>query len=196
MVDEALLLRRSRQGDQRAFEEIVRRKRNGVFWTAYRVVGSEDAARDVSQAVFLRLWENLPRIRADKPLDPWLHRVTVNLGIDAYRKTRSLRRRVRPLVGTEADYRRAGPQEGGSPDATLSQEEIQRVFDRLADRLSPMQRAVFVLMGIERKSAEEVGALLGVRPSTVRNHLLHARRHLRRGLRRWYPEYWRRWSRE
>ncbi len=196
MVDEALLLRRCREGDREAFEEIVRKKRNVVFWTAYRVVGNEETAKDVSQAVFLRLWGNLSKIHPDKPLDPWLHRVTVNLGIDEYRKIRSRGRHVRVLQDGEADFLESRVGAAESPDSAVAQKEIQRIFDRLADRLSPMQRAVFVLMGVAGHSAQEVGSLLGIRPSTVRNHLLHARRHLRSGLRKLYPEYWRRGTRK
>ena len=82
MTDLSLLIRRSLEGDMEAFEQIVRRSRNRVFWTAYNIVGNEEAAKDVSQAVFVRLWKQLGKFRKDRPLDPWLRRMTVNLGID------------------------------------------------------------------------------------------------------------------
>lgn len=63
------------------------------------------------------------------------------------------------------------------------------MFDRLSARLTEKQRTVFLLRGIEGMSSKEVGEILGCRASTVRNHLLAARRKLRQELVRLYPEY-------
>ena len=187
MTDLSLLIRRSLEGDMEAFEEIVRRRRIRVFWTAYNIVGNEEAAKDVSQAVFVRLWKQLGKFRQDRPLDPWLRRMTVNLGIDAYRKSRRERDLFEPLVEEPPV---TGPSPALlSPEAELARTEIQSIFDRLAGRLSPMQRAVFVLVEVEGQRAEEAGTILGIRASTVRNHLMNARRQLRRNLRQFYPEY-------
>jgi RNA polymerase sigma-70 factor (ECF subfamily) len=188
-ADDALLIRKSRQGDLVAFEEIVRRKRERVFWTAYRIVGDEDAAKDVSQTVFVRTWRNLRKIDPDRPLDAWLHRTTVNLAIDAYRKSR---REVRMFDHFEPESGSGRPDSipgAASPETALAHAEVHDIFQRLAARLSPMQRAAFVLVEVEGNAADEAGRMLGVRPSTVRNHLLNARRQLRRHLRHLYPEY-------
>lgn len=187
MIDLSLLIRRSLEGDMAAFEEIVRRRRTRVFWTAYNIVGNEEAAKDVSQAVFVRLWKQLGKFKQDRPLDPWLRRMTVNLGIDAYRKSRRERELFEPLVEEPSV---SGPFPAlFSPETELAGTEIRSIFDRLARRLSPMQRAVFVLVEVEGHRTEEAGTILGIRPSTVRNHLMNARRQLRRNLRQLYPEY-------
>lgn len=188
-ADEALLIRESLRGDLVAFEEIVRRKRERVFWTAYRIVGDEEAAKDVAQTVFVRTWRNLHKIDPDRPLDAWLHRTTVNLAIDSYRKTRREVRMFEPIESGTRPRRADRSPSGESPDAALGHAEVQDIFNRLAGRLSPMQRAAFVLVEMEGYSAAEAGHMLGVRPSTIRNHLLNARRQLRRHLCSLYPEY-------
>ncbi len=66
---------------------------------------------------------------------------------------------------------------------------MQRIFLRLARRLSPQQRAVFVLREMSGLDTGEVATVLRLAPSTVRNHLHQARRILRRGLAALYPEY-------
>src|SRR2546425_6302167 len=72
-------------GDEAAFETLIRRKRERVFWIAYRIVGHEEDAREIAQATFVRLWRVLGKYRADQSFDTWLYRITTNLAIDRYR---------------------------------------------------------------------------------------------------------------
>lgn len=183
MTDEARLIARAAAGDRQAFEELVRSRMERVFWTAFQVVGDEDEARDVAQQVFIRLWTILPRYRPGQPFDTWLHRITVNRAIDAWRRNRARRE------GPESEAAQAVAPLSGGPDAALDRDEVQRIFLRLARRLSPQQRAVFVLREMNGLDHQEVARILGLSPSTVRNHLHQARRTLRRGLAALYPEY-------
>ena len=89
----------------------------------------------------------------------------------------------------EPEASRLPARDGPAPHHQLERDELQRVFQELAEELAPQQRAVFVLREMEEHSSEEVAAILGISPSTVRNHLFQARRILRRELRRRYPEY-------
>jgi RNA polymerase sigma-70 factor (ECF subfamily) len=74
-----------------------------------------------------------------------------------------------------------------SAEAVVDTAELQRAFLRLASQLAPKQRTAFVLREIEGQDTAEVARIMGVAESTVRNHLLQARRVLRRGLERDYP---------
>jgi RNA polymerase sigma-70 factor, ECF subfamily len=183
-VDEKELIERSRRGDLAAFELLVREKRNQVFRIARQIVGEDDGAKDVAQMVFIRLWETLGRYREGGSFNAYLHRITVNLAIDFVR--RQARSEPAERMSPEAlDRIAAVSPTGGEP----SPGEIQRIFRRLAGRLSPKQRAAFVLREIEGMSTEEVAAILGTSDSTVRNHVHAARQVLQDGLRRFYPEY-------
>ncbi len=79
------LVRKAAGGDERAFEALVRRKRERVFWIANRIVGNEEDAREIAQSVFIRLWKVLPKYDPAQSFDTWLYRITVNLAIDQYR---------------------------------------------------------------------------------------------------------------
>jgi RNA polymerase sigma-70 factor (ECF subfamily) len=74
-------------------------------------------------------------------------------------------------------------------DDSPSPGELQRIFEVLSRRLSPKQRAAFVLREIEGIPTEEVSEILGMRQSTIRTHVQEARRILQEALRRSYPEY-------
>jgi len=190
-MDELQVIRLARDGDQDAFEELVRLKRDKVYWTAYQVVGREEDARDISQTVFLRVWRSLDRYDEKYAFNTWLHTITVRLAIDF------LRRQGRKQALTdEFDETLPGePAAGGSrptlpdQDRQLQTGEVQRLFNRLAGYLTERQRSIFVLREFQGLSMKEISKIVGCRESTVRNHMFQARAVLREKLKRHFPEY-------
>ncbi len=184
--EDQALVDRIRAGDRDAFEELVRRKRDWAFRLARRVVGQDEDARDVVQLAFLRLWKKVRGFRGGSEFDPWFHRIVVNLAIDLVRRESARRR-------SQADWAGEQTRPGGSGEQELPSglrtQEVSRIFDELAACLPPRQRAIFALREIEGMSTDEVAKLMGIRSSTVRNHLFQARTTLRRALQARYPEY-------
>src|SRR5262249_46263679 len=134
------LVRRAAEGDEAAFETLVRRKRERVYWIAFRIIGDQEQAREIAQATFIRLWRSLAKYDPAQNFDTWLYRVTVNLAIDRYR-SRGPARAFLPLEGgpgepgeeTHADTRTEGPFEA------LRGAELARIFESLASRLGEKQ---------------------------------------------------------
>jgi RNA polymerase sigma-70 factor (ECF subfamily) len=182
-MDESELIRAAARGERSAFDELVRLKRERVVRVAMQITGDLDDALDVAQGVFLKLWGSLDRYDPHQRFDTWLHRITVNAAIDSLRAS-GPRGRLQSLpdAGAEpADLRAL------DPERRLDLGRLQRAFLHLAAGLAPKQRAVFVLKDIEGIETAEVARILGVTESTVRNHLLFARRTIREGLERSYP---------
>ncbi|PYQ11228.1 MAG: hypothetical protein DMH00_08835 [Acidobacteria bacterium] len=184
-MEERELIRRAQGGDLPAFEQLVRGWRDQVFRIARQIVGDEEGAKDVAQMVFIRLWQGLGRYREGGSFAAYLHRITVNLAIDFHRQ----QARRHPTDSWDPVALDQIPSRPQDPNASLAPGEVQRVFRVLSARLTPRQRAVFVLREIEEVSTEDVAEILGMRQSTVRNHVLEARRILREGLARLFPEY-------
>lgn len=164
----------------------MQQKRGGVVRTAYQITGSLEDAQDVAQSVFLKVWQGLGRFDLARRFDTWLYRVTVNASIDVLR-SRGPRGALQAVALEEepADPDTTGP---ALSEQRIDGERLQRAFLRLAARLAPRQRAVFVLRELEGNGTAEIAAILEVTESTVRNHLLQARRALRAGLEREYPD--------
>ncbi len=177
------LIRAAASGDRRAFEDLVLRKRDRVVRTAYQITGNLEDAKDVAQGVFLRLWRVLQRFDLTKRFDTWLYRITVNAAIDSIRE----RGPKGTLQALPDDAGERLPDPASGPDASFDLKQLQRAFFRLAAQLAPRQRAAFVLKEIEGLETADIARTLGVTESTVRNHLLQARRILREGLRKDYP---------
>lgn len=183
MRDEGELIRAATAGDRTALDALVRLKREQVVRVAYQITGDWEDAVDASQAVFLRVWKSLGSYDPRRRFDTWLYRVTVNAAIDLVR-SRGPRGLMQPLPD---DLAQPARERGGTAESALDLAELRGAFSRLAARLAPKQRAAFVLREIEGLETAEVARVMNVAESTVRNHLLHARKVLRAGLEREYP---------
>ena len=186
MRDELELIRAAAAGDRRAFDELVRLKRERVVRTAYQITGDLDDALDVAQGV---LPEAVAGPRTVRPASPLRH-----LAVQDHRERRHRhaplprpsRHAAAACPTTPAELEPLADRVGRGARSTWRR--LQQAFLRLAGALAPQQRAAFVLREIEGLETAEVARVMGVTESTVRNHLLQARRVLRAGLERDYPD--------
>lgn len=172
-------------GDERAFDELIRRKTRSLLQVVTRITRDREEARDIVQAVFLRVWEKRRRFDPKWSPNTWIFRIAVNLAIDQVRWRQTRQQALRPL-GT---HLRSLKTPGARTLADLEDREVSEILERLSEGLTERQRLVFLLAGVERLGSDEVGQILGCKASTVRNHLFAARKHLRQELGRQYPEY-------
>ena len=186
MRDESELIRAAAAGDRDAFAELVRLKRERIVRTARQITGDLDEAMDVAQVVLVKLWKGLDRYDTRRKFDTWIYRVTVNAAIDHLR-SQGPRSQLRPLPEPGEGAEPAADERGVDERVDLGR--LQEAFTRLSAGLAPQQRAVFVLREIEGLSTAEIARVLDVADSTVRNHLMQARRLLREGLARDYPDW-------
>jgi RNA polymerase sigma-70 factor (ECF subfamily) len=173
--EDTFLIARARQGDLRAFEEIVRLYQRRVYGVALRIVRAHDVADDVAQETFVRAWRSLDRFELGRPFGPWVCRIAANLAVN---HVRSPRAREEGLPEGHAETR--GPDPG--PLAAVLDDEARRVLDQAVGELPAEQRAVFVLRAVEEMSYEEIAGALGISPGTVMSRLFRARERLARAL--------------
>lgn len=173
----------ARSGEMAAFETLVRRKTSKVYSLCYRVVGNSEDAKDISQLVFVKLWENLEKYDASFTFDTWLYRMVTNVAIDFLRSRQSRE------SATNSALRLVKTTNEGEQNASLERKEISRVFDEVTRGLSEKQKAIFVMREMEDIPSSEISKILGLRESTVRNHLFNARKVMQKALRVKFPEY-------
>jgi len=185
--DDRQLVQTIRGGDADAFETLVRRKTSKVYALCYRIIGNAEDAKDISQLVFLKLWENLEKYDAQYAFDTWLYRMVTNVAIDFMRNKQSRDNAVNSnlrLVKTSAEEEQT---------VSVQRKEVENVFNEIATVLSPKQKAIFVMNQMEDLPSAEIAKILGCRESTVRNHLFNARKLMQQQLQRRYPEYAQLW---
>jgi RNA polymerase sigma-70 factor (ECF subfamily) len=185
--DDRQLVQTIRQGDGDAFEQLVRRKTSKVYALCYRIIGNAEDARDISQLVFLKLWENLEKYDPHYAFDTWLYRMVTNVAIDFMRNKQSRDNAVNSnlrLVKTSTDAEQT---------VVVQRKEVESVFEQISDALSPKQKTIFVMNQMEDLPSAEIAKILGCRESTVRNHLFNARKLMQQQLRKRFPEYAQLW---
>ena len=190
-MDDQDLIRRAAAGAIEAFEDLVERRRERIFWIAYHVVGDTELARDVAQEVFLRLFRVIHRYRSGASFDAWLYRIAFNLAIDALRRERPHRGSAHLDPAADDSPAAIDPslRQSTGPPEELRAREVRRIFTELSSMLPEKQRLAFILREIEGLPTSEVAAVLRSTESTVRNQVLQARRMLQEELRRRFPEY-------
>ena len=159
----ARLVEQARRGDNAAFDALVGLDGDRCYAIAYRVLRDVDRAQDAVQSAFLQVWQELPRLREPARYDVWLHRIVINACYMEARRHRRWRLHVRAL-----------PIEGPlSGDPTLTVDD-RDVIDRAFARLSPEQRAVFVLHHHAGMPLADVADVVRAPLGTVKSRLHYA----------------------
>lgn len=181
--DETALLARLREGEDAAFETLVRSHSTRLFSVARRVVGTDEDARDVVQDAFLSAFRAVGSFHGDARLSTWLHRIVVNT---ALMKLRSRRRRpeesIEPLLpGFQGDgHFTEQLQDWNEPvDQTLSRAETRALVRHRINELPESFRTVLLLRDIEGLSTEEAAKALETTANAVKIRLHRARQALR-----------------
>ena len=168
-----------RRGDEAAWRELVRRHTRKVFGLAYRFAGRVDEAEDLTQEVFVKVYERLERYRADTgSFGTWLMTVARNHAIDHYRRRRE--ERLRTFDAAEDLERFASREE--RQDRSLEREERARLVRRAVRSLPRELREALVLCDLQGLAYEEIAESLGVPLGTVKSRINRGRLELARRL--------------
>ena len=171
--NDVALAETARNGDERAFEELVRSHQRIAFRTAYLLTGSAADAEDAVQAGFVKAWAALPRFRPGSPFRPWLLRIVAN---EAHNRRRSEGRaealRLRAGRGLPGD---AAPSPVGAALSLERREELLAAVRRLDER----DREIVTCRYFLELSEDETAKVLGIRRGTVKSRTARALARLR-----------------
>ena len=174
MTDEdAALVKRARNGELRAFEQLVERHRRVVFRVAARVVGTAEAD-DVTQDALLRAYHRLDSYRGEGSFRSWLLRIVHNAALN------HLDRRVPEPIGGSDDIERTVAAGGGSrePVSRLERRERAQRLELKLRALRPEHRSVLVLRDLEGMAYEEIALITDSPLGSVKGRLHRARNEL------------------
>jgi RNA polymerase sigma factor (sigma-70 family) len=174
---ESELVERARQGDEGAYESLVRAHQHIAFRTACLLAGSAADAEEAAQDAFVKAWRALPRFRAGAPFRPWLLAIVAN---EARNRRRAAGRRA-GLVPRVAAERRSGEAAPSPEAAALAAGEREALLAALA-ALGDRDRDVLALRYLLDFSEEETAAALGCRRGTVKSRTSRALARLRTEL--------------
>ena len=175
------LIERCLKGDQRAWDEIVRLYWRKVFNVAYKFVGRQDEAEDLTQDIFLKLFKSLKTFDRRANFSTWLISVSRNLCIDHYRSMR----REHDVVTHDVDVvSLARPSALDSPHVALERRDRVALLRAALDKLAPSLRTAVMLRDIQELSYQEIAEKLGVPEGTVKSRINRGRAELARQIAR------------
>src|SRR5438270_6940788 len=179
--DETEVLSLAREGDVKAFSELVRRYEGKIFRLAQHITGNREDAEDVLQETFLKSYEHLDQFQGNSKFYTWIVRIAVNQALMKLRKrktdkTVSIDENIDTGEDTIVREIAAWVED---PEQRFSREELGEILESAIQSLEPPYRSVFVLRDIEDLSTEETAEALGLSVPAVQSRLLRARLQLR-----------------
>jgi RNA polymerase sigma-70 factor (ECF subfamily) len=175
------VIERCLEGDQAAWEQVVRQHWRKVFNVAYKFVGKHDEAEDLTQEIFLKIFRSLHTFDRRANFQTWLISVSRNLCIDHYRSVR----KERETIDRDVDAGDLSPvsRELG-PYASLEHDDRRALLRRALDELPPTLRSAVLLRDIRELSYQEIAEQLGLPEGTVKSRINRGRLELARQIRR------------
>ncbi len=175
------LVARSRSGDAESFNELISRWERPIYALAYRVIGREEDARDVTQETFLRAFRGLAAFKGQAKFSSWLYRIALNLCRDwIRRKKRSPMATLPEDVELEDLASDTGPTE--TVEDLVSRRELSELVEAAMARLPEEQRTAIILKEYHGMTFQEIADLQGCPLSTVKTRLYQGLSVLRRDL--------------
>ena len=172
------LIKRCRDGDQRAMEQIVKRYEKQVYNTAFGIVGNREDAQDITQDVFLTIWNKIGQFKFRSKFSTWIYQIAKNQSLNL----KNLKKR-RQTDATEIDDSQTWvPVDEQTPETTLLVNEQQKLLLRALDNLKEKHRTILVLREMEALPYDDISEVLGCSIGRVKSRLHEARMALRKAF--------------
>ena len=175
--EDALLVARFKKGEEEAFDELVDKYKNRIYYLAYSLINNHADALDLAQEAFIKVYRSIHRFRGRSSFYTWLYRITVNICLnhlkkEAKRKETSFDEKIEVA---QVDW-------WSNPKKALENKELQGDLTKAIDSLPPRQKAVFTLRHLEGLSHKEIASILGCSIGNTKANLFQALQKLRQRL--------------
>lgn len=167
-ASESELARRAANGDQAAFAEIIRLHQQAVYNVAYRMLGNTNDAEDAAQDAFIRAYQFFDRFDPDRPLAPWLKRITVNVCLNRLNAKK-------PASSLDDNLPPPKDPHPGPEKQTAERQREERIRAEILE-LPPNYRVVIELRHFQELSYEEIASALKRPLNSVKSDLFRARK--------------------
>ena len=177
------LVERCLSGDETAWEGMIRTHTRRVYGLCYRFTGKDSEAQDLTQEVFLRVYRTLKTFRATEgAFTTWLARLTRNLLIDHYRRTRQ--ERITDSIEEQLPVLEEAAPASARPDRMVAGREASEILQGALQKLSPELRETVILRDLQDMEYREIAEILRIPEGTVKSRLNRGRAELARVLKR------------
>jgi RNA polymerase sigma-70 factor (ECF subfamily) len=174
------LVVRALSGREDGFEELVRRYQRPIVAYVYRMVGDYDAALDLAQEVFIKVYNSLGRYRPEFKFSTWVYRIAHNAAIDHLRRQGAARTEEMEVEGHEgATFEKPLASKAPTPEQETERGERRAEIEEVVAQLPPAYRELIVLRHSHDLSYDEIAEVTSLPLGTVKNRIFRAREAMR-----------------
>lgn len=174
-MEEKEFVAKIKQGDDSAFEELVRKYQNYIFRLAFSMVKNEEDAKELTQEVFIKVYTSIQGFTGRSSLSTWLYRVTYNLCLDYIKKNRKKRLMTQSLDDNENIELLSLKADTHTPEEALEAAEIRADIKEGLKTLPQEQRILIEFKDILGLSYEEILEVTGLKSGTLKSRLFRGR---------------------
>lgn len=180
MEDEKKLIKQSISGDIQSFETLINRYQKMAYNVAYRILGNEEDAKDMTQEALIKVFRNLKSFRMDSSFSTWLYRIVMNTCKDHLRKNKV------KVISMDQSYdvgdgevQMEFEDDGLKPDEELVAKETQKEVQEALMEVSEKNRVVVVLRDIKGFSYSEISDIVNIPIGTIKSRISRGRHELK-----------------
>ena len=179
-IEERNLVKRARQGDMAAYDELVRRNQERIYATIYHMTSNHEDANDLAQETFIKAYQALKSFKGGASFYTWVYRIAVNKTINFLKQ----RNRRAQMSLNEVDFNAENDPDlvalvsDKTPRRAAALGELQEKLNAAMQKLSDTHRLAVILHDVQGLPHEEIAEIMGCNIGTVRSRLFYARQQL------------------
>jgi len=177
-ISDADLVNHAVSGGEAGFEELVRRYQRPIVSYVYRMLNDYEASLDVTQEVFIKVYNSLDRYSCDYKFSTWLYRIAHNAAIDHLRRNSMNAQSIETENG-DGSYQLQIESSDPNPEQIRQRSEWRTEIESVVKRLPAAYRELILLRHSQDLSYDEIADVTGLPLGTVKNRLFRAREMMR-----------------
>ncbi len=182
LPEDTLLAFRAAEGNEEAFETLVRKYEKLVSSCIYQTVSNTEDTLDIAQETFLKVYKSLSTFKGESSFSSWIYRVAKNCALDFLRKKKPASMSLDSTDEEGATIDVPDTDVKSNPEDAALKSEAENVLFKAMQKLSDEHREMITLRDLNGFTYEEIASLLGLEAGTVKSRLFRAREALRKIL--------------
>lgn len=174
-VNDEELVKKVKNGDVDAFEEIIAKYEKKVFSLIFNVIKNENEIEDLAQEVFIKIYKNIDKFQGKSSLYTWVYRITTNVCLDYIKKRKEIIYIDEKIQFEDGEMDMQLSTNEKLQDELYEEKELKEKLKKSINKLPENQRMMIILRDIKGLSYEEISKILSMKLGTVKSQINRAR---------------------
>jgi len=188
-MDELELVKKAKEGDNKAFEELVKRTQDKIYNLGLKLLGNKEDVLDLLQETYIKAYESLPKFEGRSSFSTWLYKIATNFALMKLRKEKYKKISIDEIKEvSDGNYKLEIPDWSNSPYFQYKNEELKEILNEAINSLPPKYKTIFILHDIEGFSIPEISEILSLSIPTIKTRIHRSRLYLREKLSEYFKK--------